>query len=143
MIQRLTAIAVLAGVAAAPLLAADLAVEVHDVRSVDGRLYVAVHSPESKSTFPAVTGAVATLRPQAQVGALRLVLRDLPPGRYAVAAFHDENDNGELDSNLLGVPSEGYGFANDPDATFGPPDFEAASVVVGEDPAVAVMTLHY
>ena len=46
---------------------------------------------------------------------------DLAPGRYALSAFHNENDNGELDTNLLGVPSEGYGFGNDASAAFGPP----------------------
>ena len=143
MIERLTAIAVLAGVAAAPVFAADHAVEVHGIRSADGRLYVAVHASESRSTFPAGTGSVAAFQRRAHVGVSRFVLHDLPPGRYAVNTFHDENGNGELDTNLLGIPSEGYGFANDPDASFGPPDFEAASVDVGEEPAVAVMTLHY
>ena len=67
----------------------------------------------------------------------------LPPGRYAVNAFHDENGNGESDTNLLGIPAEGYGFANDPVIRFGPPDFEAAAVSVGENSEVAVLTLNY
>ena len=143
MIQRLLAVAGLAGIVAVPAPAADLTVEVRGIRSGDGRLYVAVHAPESKATFPAGIGSVAALQQRAQVGALRFVLRDLPPGRYAVNAFHDENDNGELDTNLIGIPSEGFGFANDPDATFGPPDFEAAAVNIGDTSEVAVMTLHY
>lgn len=143
MIQRLTTIAVLACIAVVPALAADLAVEVHGIRSADGRLYVAVHAPESKATFPASTGSVVALQRRARIGVLRFVLHDLPPGRYAVNTFHDENDNGELDTNLLGIPSEGYGFANDPDASFGPPGFEAAAVDVGEESAVAVMSLNY
>ena len=143
MIQRLLAVAVLAGIVAVPVLAADLTVEVRGIRSGDGRLYVAVHAPETKDTFPAATGAVAGLQQDAQLGALRFVVGDLPPGRYAVNAFHDENDNGELDTNLFGIPSEGYGFANDPSTTFGPPDFEAAAVNVGDTSGVAVMTLRY
>ena len=143
MIQRLTTIAVLACIAVVPALAADLAVEVHGIRSADGHLYVAVHAPESRATFPAATGSVAALQRRARIGVLRFVVKNLPPGRYAVNTFHDENDNGELDTNLVGIPSEGYGFANDPDASFGPPDFEAASVDVREESAVAVMTLNY
>ena len=143
MIQRLTTIAALACIAVAPALAADLAVEVHGVRSADGRLYVAVHASESRATFPAGTGSFAALQRRAEVGVLRFVLHDVPPGRYAVNTFHDENGNGDLDTNLLGIPSEGYGFANDPDSSFGPPDFEAASVDLGEESAVAVMTLNY
>ena len=44
------------------------------------------------------------------------------PGVYAVALFHDENANGHLDTNALGIPTEGYGFSNNPTLYFGPPD---------------------
>lgn len=142
MIHRLLTTAAVACIAA-PALAADLTIEVHGIRSADGHLYVAVHTPEAKDAFPAVTDKATGLDQPARVGTLRFVLRDLPPERYAVNAFHDENGNGEFDTNLFGIPSEGYGFANDPDAMFGPPDFEAAAVNVGDTGGVAVMTLRY
>ena len=144
MMHRLLAAVVgLAGAAATPVLAAELAIEVRGVRSGDGRLFVAVHGSETSATFPAADGMVAGLNQRANAGTLRFVLRDLPPGRYAVNAFHDENDNGELDTNLVGIPSEGYGFANDPGAAFGPPDFEAAAVTVGDVSEAAILTLSY
>ena len=143
MIHRFISAAGLAGILSVPALAADLAVEVHGIRSDDGRLFVAVHSPETRVTFPASAGMVAALQQNARSGTIRFVLRDLPPGRYAVAAFHDENDNGDLDTNLLGMPSEGTGFANDPPSSFGPPDFEAAAVTLGDAPAAALMSLSY
>lgn len=133
----------LAGIVAAPVLAADLAIEVRGVRAGEGRVYVAVHSPESKETFPASAGMVAGLDQRARTGSIRFVLKDLPPGRYAVNAFHDENGNRELDSNIVGIPTEGYGFANDPPTVFGPPEFDAAAVDLGDEPAFAVMTLSY
>lgn len=142
MIQRLLPVAVLAGIAAVPTYSADLTVEVRGIRSGDGRLYVAVHAPQTRDTFPAGEG-VAAFRQDAQVGALRFVVRDLPPGQYAVNAFHDENDNGELDTNLFGIPTEGYGFTNDPKTTFGPPDFEDAAVDLGDASELAVMTMRY
>ena len=141
--HRLLATAVLAGLVAAPVFAADLAIEVRGVRSTDGRVYVAVHGPESKDAFPSGDGVVNRFRESARIGVIRLVARDLPPGRYAVNAFHDENGNGELDTNLVGIPAEGYGFANDPVIRFGPPDFDAAAVTVGESSEVAVLTLNY
>lgn len=143
MINRILAAAGLAGILAAPAIAADLAIEVRGVRSGYGRLFVAVHSPETRDTFPAGAGMVAGLQQRAHPGTIRFVLRDLPPGRYAVNAFHDEDGNGELDTNLLGIPSEGYGFANDPPSTFGPADFESSALTLGSDPATAVMTLSY
>ncbi|MCS6974696.1 MAG: DUF2141 domain-containing protein [Cyclobacteriaceae bacterium] len=63
---------------------------------------------------------------------MRLTFNDLPSGEYAFSIFHDINDNGELDTNLLGIPKEPWGFSNNARGTFGPPDFEAASFRVSE-----------
>lgn len=51
----------------------------------------------------------------------------LEPGRYAVSVFHDENSNGKLDTNFLGIPREGVGASNDARGHLGPPKFDAAS----------------
>ena len=133
----------LSGIAAAPALAAELVIEVRGVRSDAGRLYVAVHTPRKGEKYPYADGMFAGVQQRAHRGDMRFVLRDLPPGRYAVNAFHDENGNGDLDTNVLGVPKEGYGFANDPATTFGPPEFEEAAVTAGDAPATAAMTITY
>jgi uncharacterized protein (DUF2141 family) len=52
------------------------------------------------------------------------VVPNLKPGRYAVRYFHDENTNGKLDTNFLGMPVEGYGFSNNAAAKLGPPPFK-------------------
>jgi uncharacterized protein (DUF2141 family) len=49
---------------------------------------------------------------------------DLKPGKYAVRYYHDENLNGKMDTNLVGKPTEGYGFSNNVVGKFGPPPFE-------------------
>lgn len=49
---------------------------------------------------------------------------DLIPGNYSVEAFHDQNNNGKLDTNPFGIPREPYGFSNNVRGNFGPPDFE-------------------
>lgn len=50
----------------------------------------------------------------------------IPRGTYAVACFHDENANGRLDTNLLGIPSEGTVASNHAKGTLGPPSFKDA-----------------
>jgi len=54
------------------------------------------------------------------------VFDHIKPGGYAVVAMHDENDNGKMDYNFLGIPTEGYGFSSGATATFGAPSFDAA-----------------
>ena len=123
--------------------AAELTIDVHGVRSGDGRVYLAAHGPATRETFPSGEALVEGLREPALPGTMRFVVEDLAPGRYALSAFHDENDNGELDTNLLGIPSEGYGFGNDASAAFGPPSFEAAAVDVNAAPGATALTLAY
>jgi uncharacterized protein (DUF2141 family) len=58
------------------------------------------------------------------------VWENLPPGNYGVAVIHDENRNRKLDRNFLGIPREGFGFANNPHVGFSAPPFNAAIVDV-------------
>jgi len=49
---------------------------------------------------------------------------NLPPGKYALRYFHDKNMNGNLDTNKMGIPTEGYGFSNNAYGLFGPKPFK-------------------
>jgi uncharacterized protein (DUF2141 family) len=51
-------------------------------------------------------------------------IENLSAGRYAVRYYHDENMNGKMETNLVGKPTEGYGFSNNVIGKFGPPPFE-------------------
>jgi len=66
-------------------------------------------------------------------GTARWTIDDVPPGTYAVRLYHDENDNGELDTNIFGVPQEPFGFSNNARGSMGPPDFEEAAFTVASD----------
>ena len=69
----------------------------------------------------------------AQVGVTSVVIRNLPPGRYALQATHDENDNHRVDRALFGIPREGVGFSNDARISLGPPKWADAMIVVTGD----------
>lgn len=58
---------------------------------------------------------------------VKAVFPAIPAGTYAISIFHDENANGQLDSNFLRIPKEPYGFSNNAKATFGPPSFQEAA----------------
>jgi len=51
----------------------------------------------------------------------------ITPGTYAISVFHDENSNGKLDTNFMGIPREGVGASNNALGHFGPPKFDAAA----------------
>jgi len=73
----------------------------------------------------------------------RCDFEDIPPGTYALAVVHDENMNGKLDSNVLGIPKEGYGFSNDAKALLGAPSFSAASFEYDGQNQDMTIKLHY
>lgn len=52
------------------------------------------------------------------------IVHDLPSGSYALKFFHDANNNGTMDRNLIGIPNESFGFSNDAPLNLGPPDLE-------------------
>ena len=95
-----------------PAFAGELVVNVQGIRAQTGLLKVAV-----VDSLEAFDGKAAPVQadgapPKGEVS--RFVFKDLKPGTYAVMITHDENGNGKLDSNLIGMPVEGYGFSNNP-----------------------------
>tara|TARA_B100000678_G_scaffold289503_2_gene300214 strand:+ start:633 stop:1025 length:393 start_codon:yes stop_codon:yes gene_type:complete len=62
----------------------------------------------------------------------------LKEGQYAISAFHDVNDNKELDTNWMGIPKEKYGFSNNARGTFGPPDLKDQLVEVRSDKSLSI-----
>lgn len=73
----------------------------------------------------------------------RCDFEDIPTGTYALVVIHDENMNGKLDTNLWGVPKEGYGFSNDTKAGSGPPSFADASFPYDGQNLSFTVSLHY
>ena len=69
-----------------------------------------------------VQGAVALIR----AGSALCVFKGVPQGVYGISAFHDQNNNGKLDTNFIGLPTEDYCASRDARNTFGPPSFADA-----------------
>jgi len=122
--------------------AADLTITVKGVRSADGAIFLAVY--DSDKSFMKVPQAKTTRRIDAGKGDLKIVIHDLPAGKYAIAGYHDENGNGKLDTNALGIPEEGYGFSNDARGMLGPPAFsEAAFEFDGKTDKTIAFSIQY
>ncbi|MEM9223159.1 MAG: DUF2141 domain-containing protein [Pseudomonadota bacterium] len=117
------------GAAGSAANAGDMTITVLGVSSGKGMIRAALHA--AAKDFPDAQNAIATLSAPARPGATTLVFKGLPPGRYAVAAFHDEDGNGKLKTNLIGVPTEAYGFSRNARGSVGPPSFNAAAVNMG------------
>lgn len=103
----------------------ELEVVFTDIRSDKGRIWVSLY--KNAEGFPSV-GVKAFQKENiaASTKGASVIFKDLPTGEYAVSCYHDENADGHLSTNFLGLPVEGYGASNDAPARFGPPKYEDA-----------------
>ena len=103
-------------------------VRILDIRNSAGTVACALF--ESPGGFPVefLHSATNVVIMKVRRSQARCDFADIPPGNYAIAVVHDENMNGKLDTGLMGVPKEGYGFSNDARALFGAPTFAAAAM---------------
>ena len=84
----------------------------------------------TRDRWTQVGGQVATCRAPIHDGVARCTIRAPGPGTYAFAFMHDEDGDGHMNTDALGLPQEGYGFGNDARGTLGAPSFESASYVL-------------
>jgi len=131
------------GLVAGTAQAADLELAIVNLRDGDGRVMVALFDrAEAFGKMLEGQRIAAALLP-IDGGSARVVIGGLKPGRYAASVVHDANGNGKLDSNLLGMPVEGYGFSRDARGTMGPPGFEAAAFDLPDSGAKQTITMVY
>ncbi len=109
---------------------ADIHLTVEGVANADGKVMIALF--DKASEFPRGKLSLANMVPAAP-GSVKVVFAGVIPGKYAISVYHDVNGNQRLDSNMVGIPSEPYGFSRDARGKMGPPSFDDAAFEVGKD----------
>jgi uncharacterized protein (DUF2141 family) len=118
---------------------AKLEVTVKNIKESKGTIRVGLFTSEKDFLKTAALGKVV----KATGKELTVVFENLKPGDYAVSVIHDENENGELDSNAMGIPKEGFAFGNNAMGMFGPPSFEKAKITMQKANDKQVVDLKY
>jgi len=107
------------------------------LRSDKGKLYLSIYS--SEKGYPKEPSAAYRLAfSDIRNGKSIVLLAGIPRGTYAIACYHDENDNGKLDTNFLGIPKEGTGASNDARGSLGPPKFKDAKFQLSSDTSLTI-----
>lgn len=121
-----------------------LTVRVVGTKNSKGQIAIALFKGEAG--FPGdKSKAFRTLQAKIdpQTLSARITLDNLPRVDYAVAVFHDENMNGQLDKNMFGIPREGYGFSNNPKKSMGSPKFAEANFQLDQPEKLVEIELLY
>ena len=132
----LASAALLSTLLAGPAFAAELTVNLHGIRAQTGLLKVALVDSQEAWDGKAAPVQGDGAPPRGEDASF--TFKDLKPGHYAVMVTHDENGNGKLDTNLIGMPTEGYGFSNNPRVMRKPTWDEARFEVGVQDAAIAI-----
>src|SRR5439155_14503456 len=126
---------------AGPASAARIIVTIDGLHSAQGNVFVGLYANASK--FLNGNQCDAQKRVRASTGPITVVFDNLPPGTYAVGAFHDENANDHLDTNFLGLPTEGYALSNGVRAVMAKPTFQQAAFSVGNGDKPVSLHIRY
>lgn len=120
--------------------AARLVVTIDGLHSAGGHVWVALFS--KSQGFPDGDYSDQHAKIPARLGTMTVVF-EVPPGLYAVGAYHDENDNGRLDTDWIGYPIEGYALSNGIRAVVRRPRFTEAAFTVGGDETTVPLHIRY
>ncbi len=103
---------------------ATVTVRITEVESNEGQVYVGL-CDRGFAESECLDGRFEAAR----AGSMTFTFENVPPGVYAVAAYHDVNGDGRMDTGMFGLPKEPYGFSNDVGRT-APPNFLRAQIPV-------------
>ena len=107
------------------LLSSEILIKVKNLPNNKGAIHVAIYN--KAENFPKNDGKFLGLKKNVkEVFYDGIKVKNLKAGKYAIAIYHDQNNNNKFD-RFLGLPSEKYGFSNNAKVFFGPPNFEEAS----------------
>ena len=93
---------------------------IEGIKELKGEIRIAVFDTKEKYTKDPVHAVILPADSSTIIWKQEM----LPQGEYAIAVYHDKNKNGKIDTNLLGIPKEDYGFSNNARGRFGPASWE-------------------
>lgn len=99
----------------------ELKIELKKVHNQKGNILIGIHNKKVKNFANSKPYKKIVIKANESLANV-----SLPCKKYAIALIHDENNNNKLDTNMIGIPKEGYGFSNNPPSNFGPPSYEKA-----------------
>ena len=121
---------------------ATLTVIISDVRSDIGVLNIGIYDNKNDWLGSSTVQKRSLTVLEHNVGGVVTTSFEVEPGEYAISVHHDDNDNGKMDTNFIGIPKEPTGLSNGAVPKFGPPKYRDAAFRVGnEDLEMAIKLL--
>lgn len=117
-----------------------LKVTVTDIHELKGKIQVSLYN--SEASFIKKGREYKSMVREVKSGTEIFTFKDLPKGEYAVALYHDENGDGKCNTNMLGIPKEGYAFSRNFVPKLSAPKFEDTKFRQEQGNSI-VIKMHY
>lgn len=111
-----------------------LRVEISGYKSNKGKAYVAIYNSEKSFLKKPLLGKIEKIENNKAV----VIFNNVMPGEYAVSSYHDENSNGKLDTNFMGIPKEDYAMSNNAKGFMSAPKYVDAKFTLNESKTIAI-----
>ncbi|MEL7120946.1 MAG: DUF2141 domain-containing protein [Bacteroidota bacterium] len=102
-----------------------LSIEIENIKTSEGTIWLGIY--DSEKNFLVKEQAIVEGYEVNQSGNMLIEIDGLDFGAYAIALFHDQNGNGVMDQNILGIPSEPFAFSKKPKSKWRKPKFSEVS----------------
>ncbi|WP_435217114.1 DUF2141 domain-containing protein [Luminiphilus sp. nBUS_07] len=112
---------------------ATLTVVISDVRSDVGALNIGIYDNKNDWLGSTTVQKRSLTVLENNVDGVVTTSFEVEPGEYAISVHHDDNDNGKMDTNFIGIPKEPTGLSNGAVPKFGPPKYKDAAFLVGNE----------
>lgn len=110
----------------------EVNVIVSNISESKGQLLIGIYDKE-EGAFETSSQIAGKIVP-AQAGEMRFKFQLPAAGQYAIGVIHDKNSNNRLDTNFLGIPTEGYGFSNSASR----PNFDKAKINITDNQTINI-----
>ena len=119
--------------------AGDLLLELHG-KDMSGHTLM-IDICNSEEDFLSDKKQFRSIKTNATSDITTIIIKDIPSGKYAISAFVDSNQDSKLNKNLLGIPTELYGFSRDARSLFGPATFAESAFELSDDTTTQIIHL--
>jgi len=119
----------------------DLTITVPNIKNVDGGIHVSVYNSTNKSSFTKIGQEFKVVDFKNNGVKGKYIIKNLPEGEYAIAIYHDENSDKKCNTNLIGIPTEGFGFTK-LEKVWSLPKFDECKIFLNKNLSVPIKLIY-
>ena len=123
----------------------SIVVVFENIKDSKGQIIASLHNKNEEEDYPIKDYKKSFRWKKSKIDSnkVSITFEELPYEIYALSVFHDENSDDKLNTNILGIPTEGYGFSNNATGFLGPPSFKKAQIELKSDTLITSIKMNY